>query len=282
MDNKKIITETEKYVFNTYIRFPLAIEKGDGMKVRDVEGNEFLDFTSGLAVNNSGHCHPKIVNAIKKQAEKLGHISNFFYNVPQLELAKCLIKNSFADKIFFCNSGAEANEAAIKLARIYSYKKWGEKKYFIATMKNSFHGRTIACLTATGQEKFQKGFPPLVPGFTYIPFNDTSVLKKENFKNFCAIMVEPIQGEGGVNCPDKEYLLTLSRFCKENNILLIFDEIQVGIGRTGSLFAYEHFGVEPDIMTLAKALGGGLPLGAMLAKEEVAKAFTPGTHASTF
>jgi predicted acetylornithine/succinylornithine family transaminase len=282
MDNKQIITETEKYIFNTYTRFPLVLERGDDLLVWDVEGNEFLDFTSGLAVNNFGHCHPKIVNAIKNQVEKLAHISNFFYNLPQLELAKLLIKNSFADKVFFCNSGAEANEAAIKLARIYAYKNWGEKRHFIATMENSFHGRTLAALTATGQKKFQKGFDPLVPGFKYIPFNDSSVLRKENFEDFCAIMVEPIQGEGGVNSPSKEYLLELSRFCKENNILLIFDEIQVGLGRTGSLFAYENFGVEPDIMTLAKALGGGLPLGAMLAKEEISKVFTPGTHASTF
>jgi predicted acetylornithine/succinylornithine family transaminase len=282
MDNKQIITETEKYIFNTYTRFPLVLERGDDLLVWDVEGNEFLDFTSGLAVNNFGHCHPKIVNAIKNQVEKLAHISNFFYNLPQLELAKLLIKNSFADKVFFCNSGAEANEAAIKLARIYAYKNWGEKRHFIATMENSFHGRTLACITATGQKKFQKGFDPLVPGFKYIPFNDISVLRKENFEDFCAIMVEPIQGEGGVNSPSKEYLLELSRFCKENNILLIFDEIQVGLGRTGSLFAYENFGVEPDIMTLAKALGGGLPLGAMLAKEEISKVFTPGTHASTF
>jgi predicted acetylornithine/succinylornithine family transaminase len=282
MDNKQIITETEKYIFNTYTRFPLVLERGDDLLVWDVEGNEFLDFTSGLAVNNFGHCHPKIVNAIKNQVEKLAHISNFFYNLPQLELAKLLIKNSFADKVFFCNSGAEANEAAIKLARIYAYKNWGEKRHFIATMENSFHGRTLAALTATGQKKFQKGFDPLVPGFKYIPFNDISVLRKENFEDFCAIMVEPIQGEGGVNSPSKEYLLELSRFCKENNILLIFDEIQVGLGRTGSLFAYENFGVEPDIMTLAKALGGGLPLGAMLAKEEISKVFTPGTHASTF
>jgi predicted acetylornithine/succinylornithine family transaminase len=282
MDNKQIITETEKYIFNTYTRFPLVLERGDDLLVWDVEGNEFLDFTSGLAVNNFGHCHPKILNAIKNQVEKLAHISNFFYNLPQLELAKLLIKNSFADKVFFCNSGAEANEAAIKLARIYAYKNWGEKRHFIATMENSFHGRTLACITATGQKKFQKGFDPLVPGFKYIPFNDISVLRKENFEDFCAIMVEPIQGEGGVNSPSKEYLLELSRFCKENNILLIFDEIQVGLGRTGSLFAYENFGVEPDIMTLAKALGGGLPLGAMLAKEEISKVFTPGTHASTF
>ncbi len=281
MINNEIFDEEAKYIMNTYKRIPLLIVKGRGNRVYDAEGREYLDFVSGLAVNNLGHCNPRVTVAFQKQAQRLVHTSNLFYTEPQVTLAKLLVENSFADKVFFCNSGAEANEAAIKLIRKYSKEK-GTGRYEIITALNSFHGRTMATLTATGQEKFHKGFDPLVPGFSYVPFNDIAAMEKAITEKTAAVMIEPIQGEGGVNIPDRDYLKRLRELCDSKGTLLVLDEVQTGIGRTGKLFAYQHSGIEPDIITLAKGLGGGLPIGAMLAKDYVAAAFTPGTHASTF
>jgi len=273
---------SEKYVANTYARYPVLLVKGKGTRVWDLEGEEYLDFVSGLAVCNLGHCHPKVVKAIQDQAEKLIHVSNFYYIEPQIQLASLLCKHSFADKVFFCNSGAEANEGAMKLARKYAKEKTGRDRYEIITMERSFHGRTLATLTATAQEKFHKGYEPLMPGFKYVPFNDIQAVKNAIDSKTCAVMLEPIQGEGGVNCPSEGYLKTLREICDEKELLLIFDEVQVGMGRTGKLFAYEHDGIEPDLLTLAKSLAGGVPIGALLIKKGVADSFRPGDHASTF
>ncbi|MBI5682116.1 MAG: acetylornithine transaminase [Deltaproteobacteria bacterium] len=281
LTTQEIINLTSKYIANTYNRFPIAITKGKGCRVWDADGKEYLDFVAGLAVCNLGHCHPKVVKAIQEQAEKLIHISNLYYIEPQAELAELLCKNSFADKVFFCNSGAEANEAAIKLARKY-FKDKDENKFQIITMEKSFHGRTMATLAATGQKKFQQGFEPLLEKFIYVPFDDVQAVESAITPETCAVMVEPIQGEGGVNIPSDNYLKGLKALCKGKGMLLIFDEVQVGMGRTGKLFAYEHYGVTPDIMTLAKGLAGGVAIGAMLATDEIAKSFVPGTHASTF
>jgi len=281
MMTNEIFDEAGRYIMNTYKRLPLFIVKGRGNRVYDGEGREYLDFVSGLAVNNLGHCNPRVTVAFQKQAQRLVHTSNLFYTEPQVKLARLLVENSFADKVFFCNSGAEANEAAIKLVRKYSHEK-GNGRFEIITALNSFHGRTMATLTATGQDRFHKGFDPLVPGFSYVPFNDIAALEKAITEKTAAVMIEPIQGEGGVNIPDRDYLKRLREICDANGILLVLDEVQTGIGRTGKLFAYQHSGIAPDIMTLAKALGGGLPIGAMLAKDHIAAAFTPGTHASTF
>jgi len=276
-----LISEAEKYIFSTYNRFPIVLVKGKGTRVWDKDGKEYLDFVSGLAVCNLGHCHPRVVEAIETQAKSLLHVSNLYYTKPQIELARLLVENSFADKVFFCNSGAEANEGAIKLTRKYMRDK-NEDRFEIITLENSFHGRTLATITATGQDKFKKGFEPLVPGFRQVPFNNLDAISKAVNEKTAAIMVEPIQGEGGVNCPSDNYLKELRALCNEKKLLLIFDEVQVGLGRTGKLFAYEHYEITPDIMTLAKSLAGGLPIGALLAREEIAKSFTPGTHASTF
>ena len=279
---KKFFDESSRYIMNTYNRFPVVLRKGRGMKVWSSDGKEYLDFVGGVAVNILGHCHPRVVVAIQKQAQRLLHVSNYYYIEPQIKLAKLLVEHSFADKVFFCNSGAEANEAAIKLARKYSKEQISPKRFEIITAKNSFHGRTLATLTATGQEKIQKGFEPLVPGFKYVPFNDIDAIRKTITKDTCAVMLEPIQGEGGVRLPDQNYLKNVRDLCNEHDILLILDEVQTGMGRTGKLFAYEHFGISPDIMTIAKGLGGGVPIGAMLATDKVASAFQPGNHASTF
>ncbi|HBI24560.1 MAG TPA: aspartate aminotransferase family protein [Nitrospiraceae bacterium] len=281
MSELEIFEESKKYIMNTYKRLPLFIVKGRGNRIYDSEGREYLDFINGLAVNNLGHCNPRITVAFQKQAQRLVHTSNLFYTEPQVRLARLLVENSFADKVFFCNSGAEANEAAIKLIRKY-FKEKGEGRYEIITAYNSFHGRTMATITATGQERFHKGYEPLLPGFTYVPYNDITSMEKAITDKTAAVMVEPIQGEGGVNIPDKNYLNQLRRICDSNGILLVLDEVQTGIGRTGKLFAYQHSDIKPDIMTLAKGLGNGLPIGAMLAVDEVAQAFTPGSHASTF
>jgi predicted acetylornithine/succinylornithine family transaminase len=267
---------------HTYKRFPVVIVKGLAQKVWDVNGKEYLDFAAGIAVCNLGHSHPNVIAAVKEQLEKLTHISNLYYIEPQAQLAHLLVENSFADKVFFCNSGAEANEAAIKLARKYAHENLGGDKFELITMKDSFHGRTMATITATGQEKFQFGFTPLLEGFTYVPFNDLQALEAAISEKTCGIMVEPIQGEGGVNIPDAQYLSSVREICDRHGIMLIVDEVQTGIGRTGKLFAYEHSGIKPDIMTLAKALGNGFPVGAMMATDKIAQAFTPGNHASTF
>ena len=267
---------------NTYNRYPVMLRKGRGIKVWSSDGKEYLDFVGGVAVNILGHCHPRVVVAIQKQAQRLIHVSNYYYIEPQIKLAKLLVAHSFADKVFFCNSGAEANEAAIKLARKYSKEHCGPDRFEIIAAENSFHGRTLATLTATGQEKFQQGFEPLVPGFRHVPFNDAEALRKAVTGSTCAVLLEPIQGEGGVRLPGQDYLKEVREICNEHNLLLMFDEVQTGMGRTGKLFAYEHYGVVPDIMTVAKGLGGGVPIGAMLATDGVASAFQPGNHASTF
>jgi acetylornithine aminotransferase/acetylornithine/N-succinyldiaminopimelate aminotransferase len=271
----------EKYVMNTYKRFPLALSRGAGARVWDIDGREYLDMTAGIAVCSLGHAHPGVVSAIRKQAETLMHVSNLYYTEPQACFAKRLVENSFADKVFFCNSGAEANEAAIKLARKYGHERLGGK-YELITMRDSFHGRTIATITATGQEKFQVGFAPLVPGFKYVPFNDLPALKAAISEKTCGVLLEPIQAEGGVRIPDAHYLRGVREICDQHGVLMILDEVQVGMGRTGTLFAYEDSGIHPDIMTLAKAMGNGFPVGAMLATDGVAAAFQPGNHASTF
>jgi acetylornithine/N-succinyldiaminopimelate aminotransferase len=280
--SQHLMNTADKVIAKTYKRFPIVITKGKGCSLWDTEGKKYIDFVSGIAVCNLGHAHPKVSEALSRQADILLHVSNLYYTEPQIELASLLTKNSFADRVFFCNSGAEANEAAIKLARKY-FKDKGEKdRYRIVTMEKSFHGRTMATLSATGQDKIRKGFEPILEGFDYIPFNDMDALQKSIGPSTCAVLLEPIQGEGGVRCPDPDYLKAVRRLCDKTDVLLIFDEIQTGMGRTGKLFAYEHFGIEPDIMTLAKALANGLPIGAMLAREEVAEAFGPGAHASTF
>ncbi|HYA26626.1 MAG TPA: acetylornithine transaminase [Thermodesulfovibrionales bacterium] len=282
MEVKKILEESNHYVMNTYSRFPIVLRKGRGMHVWSSDGKEYLDFVGGIAVNILGHCHPKVVVALQKQAQRLLHVSNLYHNEPQIKLAKLLVEHSFADKVFFCNSGAEANEAAIKLARKYAKENMSGNRFEIITALNSFHGRTLATLTATGQKKFQKGFEPLVPGFRHVEFDDIGALRRAISDDTCAVMLEPIQGEGGVRIPSSAYLRHVREECTANDLLLIFDEVQTGMGRTGMFFAYENFGIVPDIMTLAKGLGGGFPVGAMLATNSVASAFQPGNHASTF
>lgn len=282
MSTKELIEQSSKYLCFTYNRYPIVFSRGKGCKLWDVDGKEYLDFVAGLAVCNLGHCHQNVVAAIREQAEKLIHVSNYYHNEPMIELAKLLCENSFAEKVFFCNSGAEGNEAAIKLARKYAKENLGAEKFEIITMQKSFHGRTMATITATGQERFHKGFEPLLEGFKYVPYNDLDAVKNAVSERTCAVMLEPVQGEGGVNVPSKEYIQGLRKLCDEKGILLILDEVQTGIGRTGKLFAYEHFGIEPDVMTLAKGLANGIPIGAMLTKDKFASAFVPGAHASTF
>ncbi|HXW69821.1 MAG TPA: acetylornithine transaminase [Dissulfurispiraceae bacterium] len=282
MEPRKVIEDSEYYLMHTYNRFPVVLRKGRGMRVWGADGKEYLDFLGGIAVNVLGHCHPKVVVAIQKQAQRLIHVSNFYHSEPQIKLAKLLVNNSFADKVFFCNSGAEANEAAIKLARRYSKEHYGHERYEIITALKSFHGRTLAALTATGQDKLQKGFEPLMPGFRHVPFNDIPSLEEAINGKTCAVMLEPIQGEGGVNVPSDGYLREVRELCDKHGLLLILDEVQSGMGRTGKLFAYEHYDMAPDIMTLAKGLGGGVPIGALLATDKIAAVFKPGTHASTF
>lgn len=282
MPTQDLKDDAAKYLMQTYTRQPISIVRGRGAKVYDMEGREYLDFVGGIAVNLLGHGHPDLVQAIQQQAAQLIHVSNLYYTEPQVTLAKILVEHSFANRAFFCNSGAEANEAAIKLARRYAHMKYGESRFEIITMKNSFHGRTLAMITATGQDKVQKGFEPLMPGFSYAPFNDMAAIEAMAGERTAGIMLEPVQGEGGVHVAGREYLTRLREFCTTHDILLIFDEVQTGMGRTGTLFAYEQLGVAPDIMTLAKGLGGGVPIGACLAKESVAAAFSAGAHASTF
>ncbi|MCW5783254.1 MAG: aspartate aminotransferase family protein [Nitrospirales bacterium] len=282
MITSELQQNTGRFLMNTYTRLPISLVRGNGCLVYDAEGREYLDCLAGIAVNILGHAQPDLVETITRQARQLIHTSNLFYTEPQTRLAQKLVELSFADKVFFCNSGTEANEAAIKLARRYAHNTFGPERFEILTMVNSFHGRTLASLTATGQPKLQEGFGPLVPGFRYAPFNDLDALKANITPQTAAVLLEPIQAEGGIMVPHPSYLKGLREFCTENHILLIFDEVQTGMGRTGTLFAYEQFGIQPDIMTLAKGLGGGLPIGACLATDNVAAAFEPGTHASTF
>ena len=282
MTGEELIREGDRCLLNTYARYPILLVRGEGVTVWDSNGREYLDFVGGLAVCNLGHCHPKVVKALEEQAKQLIHCSNFYYIGPQVELARRLCEHSFGERVFFCNSGAEAAEGAIKLARKYAKERSGDNRYEIITMENSFHGRTMGALSATGQEKLRKGFEPLVPGFQYVPFDDLDAVAQAIGPQTCAVMVEPIQGEGGVNLPSADYLKGLRELCDQTGTLLIYDEVQVGMGRTGTLFAYEHYDVPPHIMTLAKSLANGVPIGALVTTEEVAQAFVPGNHASTF
>lgn len=276
------VDKTDNFIFQTYLRQGKAFVKGEGVYLWDEEGKKYTDFLAGIAVCGLGHCHPEITRAISDQAGTLVHVSNLFYTQPQANLAATLCEKSFADRVFFANSGAEANEAAIKLARRYFQKQGDKKRFRIITMEQSFHGRTMATLTATGQDKIKDGFYPLLDGFSYVPFNDIQALEKEIDDTVCAVMLEPIQGEGGVIPADPDYLAAVRKLCTDKGILLIYDEIQCGMGRCGTLFAHELYQTPPDIMTLAKALGNGLPIGAMLATQEAAKGFDFGSHASTF
>lgn len=281
-DTKTLLEWSAKYHTPNYGRTPILLVRGEGVRVWDSDGREYLDFTAGIAVTSLGHCHPVVTGAIREAAATLLHVSNIYHTAPQIHLAKLLVDNSFADRVFFCNSGAEANEAALKLARKYGKERGASDRYEVISTRNSFHGRTLATVTATGQEKYQHGFEPLMPGFKHVPYNDLRAMERAIDSRTAAILVEPIQGEGGVNVPDDDYLPGLRKLCDEAGALLILDEIQTGVGRTGRLWAYEHAGVEPDIMTLAKALANGVPIGAMLCREEVASVLTSGTHGSTF
>lgn len=269
----------KKYYLQTFKRYPLTFDHGKGSRLWDVEGNEYIDMLGGIAVNSVGHSHPTVVKAIQDQADKLIHISNFYLSVPQVMLSKKLVELSGLDRVFFTNSGAESVEGAIKIARKYAHSvgRGGN----VISFENSFHGRTLATI-ATGKKAYQKGFEPIPEGFSQVPFNNIEAIKKAADNNTAAIIIEPIQGEGGVNVADKTFLNELRTFCDEQNIVLIFDEIQCGMGRTGKMFAKEHFGVEPDIMTLAKALGGGVPIGAILSNEKVSAAIEFGDHGTTF
>ncbi len=283
MTLSEIIALDKKYYFNTFgDRLPVCFTKGEGMKLWDKDGKVYCDLLAGIAVNALGHSHPTLVNAIIEQAQKLIHCSNYYYIESQAKLAQLIVENSCCDKVFFANSGAEANEGAIKLARLYYRKKGFPEKFEIITLEKSFHGRTLATLAATGQEKYQKNYCPLTPKFLSVPINDIDALNHAITEYTCAVMLEPIQGESGVNPANVDYIKQVRKLCTEKDILLIFDEVQCGLGRTGKMFGYEHFGIEPDIFTLAKALGGGFPIGALCAKEPFASAFEPGDHGSTF
>jgi acetylornithine/N-succinyldiaminopimelate aminotransferase len=282
MDTKQLLEWAAKYHTPNYARAPICLVRGDGVRVWDSDGKEYLDFGAGLAVASLGHCHPRVTGAIREAAATLLHVSNLYHTAPQIHLAKLLCDHSFADRVFFCNSGAEANEAALKLARKYAKERYASDRYEVIATRNAFHGRTFATVTATGQAKYAHGFEPLVPGFKHVPYNDLRAMERAIDGRTAAVIVEPIQGEGGVNVPDDDYLPGLRKLCDESGALLILDEIQTGVARTGTLWAYEHAGIEPDLMTLAKALANGVPIGAMLAREEVARALGPGTHGSTF
>jgi acetylornithine/N-succinyldiaminopimelate aminotransferase len=278
MNTQEIIALYDKYVIANYRRLPRVIVKGEGNYLYDADGNRILDLFPGWAVSGIGHCHPKVVEAIRKQAGELLHMDNTFYTEQQGRFAQMLSERAFGGKVFFCNSGAEANEAALKLARRHTPKN----KYKYITAEGSFHGRTFAAVTATAQPKYHEGFLPMLPGFTYVPFNNINALEQAFTDEVAAVMVEPIQGEGGVNVASKEYLEAMRQLCDEHGALMILDEVQTGMGRTGKWFGYQHYDVEPDIMSMSKTLGGGVAIGAMMAKAEVAASLVPGTHASTF
>lgn len=275
----KVVGMYDKYIMTTYKRVPLCMEKAKGAKVLDIDGKSYLDFFPGWAVSGIGHCHPVVANAIAGQAKKLMHVSNNYYSELQGLLAKKIIEESFKGKVFFANSGAEANEAAVKLARRYGHDKG---RYQIITMTKSFHGRTLGMIAATGQDKVKKGFEPIPEGFTHIPFNDIEALKEAVTDITAAVMFEPIQCEGGINIATQEYMRQVRKLCDEKDILMILDEVQTGMGRTGEMFCFQNYGITPDVMTLAKAIGGGVPIGVCVAAEKFQDVLTPGTHASTF
>ncbi len=281
MTSAEIIARNQAHEIGLYARFPVAFVRGQGCELWDAEGKRYLDFFAGLAVNNLGHCHPAVVEAIRAQAGTLLHVSNLYHSAPVGEIAELLCRHSFAERAFLCNSGAEANEAAMKLAR-----RWGSAdgggRYEILATTGSFHGRTFGTLTATGQEKYHQGFLPLLPGIRLVAYDDVAAVEAAIRPETVAIIVEPIQGEGGVVVPSDDYLRGLREVCDRHHLLLILDEIQTGLGRTGKLFAHQHAGIVPDILTVAKALGGGVPIGAMCTTEAIAKAFTPGSHGTTF
>ena len=282
MTTAEIKAMATKYIINTYGDRKLALVRGEGPYVWDADGAKYLDFLGGLAVNGLGHCHPNVVSAIREQAGELLHVSNLYYIEPQAKLAKLLIDNCDMNQCFFCNSGAESNESAIKLARKYAKDQGRTDAHEIITMENSFHGRTMATITATAQTRYHAGFEPMVPGFKYVPFDDLPAVEAVIDEKTCAILVEPIQSEGGVNVPSDGYLEGLREICDKHNLLLIFDEVQTAMGRLGTLFGYQSYEVVPDVITMAKFLGGGVPIGAMLAKKHIAESFVPGTHAATF
>ncbi len=277
MKLEEIFSSYKENIMPTYTKFPLVFVKGKGSRLWDIHNKVYLDFFPGWGVGNLGHCHPKVMQAVREQLSKLIFIPNNYYQIPQAKLARELVYWTYPAKVFFCNSGAEANEGAIKLAR-----KFGKGRYEIITFENSFHGRTLATLTATGQKKYQEGFGPLPEGFKTVKFNDLEAVKNAVGEKTIAVMLELVQGEGGINVADKDFVLGLKKLCAEKNLLLIVDEVQTGIGRTAKLFCYQHYGITPDIMTLAKSLGGGLPIGAMVVKKEIADTLGPGMHASTF
>jgi len=281
-NSQKIRERADAAMLTTYSRFGPVLVEGRGACVRDAEGRDYLDFVAGIAVCALGHANPELCAALAEQAQRLWHVSNLYYSVPQVELAEALTARCFADRVFFCNSGAEANEAAIKLARRYSLSRFNGERYRIVCMEGSFHGRTLGTISATGQEKVRAGFGPLLPGFSFVPFGDIGALRAAITDKTCAVMLEPIVANGGILMPPDGYLAAVRELCNERQLLLVMDEVQVGMGRTGHLFAHQGFGVEPDVMTLAKALGGGLPIGAMLCTEEAAKGLPAGSHASTF
>jgi acetylornithine/N-succinyldiaminopimelate aminotransferase len=281
-DTKTLLEWATKYLFPNYARAPVCLVRGEGARVWDTDGKEYLDFVGGIAVDALGHSHPKIVGAIREQATALLQVSNLYQIPSQIHLAKLLCEHSFADRVLFCNSGAEANEAAIKLARKFAKETRASDCVDIISMRGAFHGRTFGALSATPTEKYQHGFEPLVPGFKYVPFGDVRAVERAVDNRTAAILVEPIQGEGGVNVAPDGYLAVLRRLCDESGALLIFDEIQTGMARTGRLWAYQHWGVEPDVMTLAKALAGGIPIGAVLARESCARVMVAGSHGTTF
>ena len=282
MDTKRMFELSDKHLMTFAKRYPVALVRGEGTRVWDSDGKEYLDFTGGIAVTALGHCHPKVVGTLREQAATLVHVSNLFHIPQQAQLAALLCEHSFADRVFFSNSGAEANETAIKLARKWAKEHGSSDRGDIISMRGGFHGRTLATVTATAQEKYHHGFEPLPGGFKYVAFNDLKALERAIDSRTAAVLVEPIQGEGGINVPDDGYLPGMRKLCDEAGILLVFDEIQTGMGRTGRLWAYEHSGITPDIMTVAKALANGVPIGATLATDDVARVFTPGTHGSTF
>jgi len=281
MKTKELIENEKNYLMQTYTRPAMILDKGEGMKVWDLGGTQYYDFIGGIAVNALGYSHPKLVQAIKNQAEKLIHCSNLFYSEPQIILAQMLVELSCGDKVFFGNSGAEVNEGAIKIAVKY-FKGQNKDKHTIIYMKNSFHGRTIGTLAATGKYKYQKDYLPLLPKFKQCIFNDLNSVKEAVDNQVAAIIVEPIQGEGGINIASKKFIEGLRKLCNKKGMLLIFDEIQCGLGRTGKVFAYQYYNIEPDILTLAKSLGGGIPIGALIAKDKIASSFKPGDHGTTF